>query len=95
MTALYSLISPFMDEVTKSKVRILGSDFLPSLLEEIAEDHIPVDYGGSMETRWAWPFSEASGCSPAQVEQFRCIPSVAVVAETADAAVDGSNKVET
>lgn len=71
MTALYALISPFMDEVTKGKIRIVGYDFIDALLEEIDEDQIPEDFGGSLKARWAWPFGEDSGCSPAQIEQYR------------------------
>jgi hypothetical protein len=70
-TALYAMISPFMDEVTKTKIRILGTDFYDTLLEEISADNIPVEYGGSMETSWTWPFSEESGCSPEQIEKYR------------------------
>lgn len=81
ITALYSLISPFMDEVTKSKVRIIGSDYYSVLLEEIDEDQIPVEYGGKLHTQWAWPFSDASGCSPQQIEQYRHSPVVAAAVD--------------
>ena len=71
MTALYAMISPFMDEVTKGKIRILGYDYIDALREEIDDDQIPVDFGGTLEARWAWPFSEDFGCSPAQIELYR------------------------
>lgn len=70
-----------MDEVTKSKVRILGSDYFEALLEEISEEQIPVELGGKMQTRWAWPFSDHSGCSPAQVERYHASLAHALVPE--------------
>lgn len=71
ITALYSLVSPFIDQVTKSKIRLLGSDYYSTLVEAIDEDQIPVEYGGKKVYRWSWPWSEASGCSPDQIRRYR------------------------
>jgi hypothetical protein len=81
-TALYAMISPFMDDVTKTKIRILGTDYYETLLEEISADNIPVELGGNMETTWAWPFSETSGCSPDQIEMYRYAPAGDVAEES-------------
>ena len=46
-SALWAIIKGFLDERTRSKVRILGSDFLPALLEEMPMESIPSFIGGS------------------------------------------------
>lgn len=60
-----------MDQVTKGKFRILGSDYHEELLAAIDESNIPPEYGGTMETRWHWPYPEGSGCSPSEIEKYR------------------------
>jgi hypothetical protein len=59
-TAIYALVTPFMDAVTKAKFRIYGSDYFSALVENIAEDFIPVDYGGKLEVRWSFPYPDLS-----------------------------------
>lgn len=51
-TAIYAMVTPFMDPVTRSKFRILGSDYFEELSAAIDESNIPTDYGGKMETAW-------------------------------------------
>lgn len=55
-TAIWAVVKPWMDEETLKKVMILGSNFLPTLREIIADDQIPAEYGGSRENvAWTWP----------------------------------------
>jgi hypothetical protein len=48
-SALYSLVSAWIDPVTASKIRVLSSDFLDALREEIDDGDIPAMYGGSCQ----------------------------------------------
>lgn len=59
-TAIYALVTPFMDAVTRSKFQIYGSDYFSVLIENISEDNIPVDYGGKLEVRWGFPYPDLS-----------------------------------
>jgi hypothetical protein len=69
--AIYSLISPFLDPVTAKKVQIIGTDFLPTLREQIDDSMIPQTMGGSCESiQWNWPYAEESGVSPQQLRSY-------------------------
>lgn len=69
--AIYSLISSFLDPVTAKKVQILGSDFLPTLRQQIDDSQIPRSMGGSCDTiKWNWPYTEESGVSPQQLRSM-------------------------
>lgn len=68
-TGLWAVISPWIDPVTANKIRIVGSDFLPSLREVVADDQIPQELGGSCpDMQWEWPFPEHTGCSAATLK---------------------------
>ena len=45
-TAVWKIVSYWLDDRTKSKIRILGSDYMSTLLELIDEDQLPPQYGG-------------------------------------------------
>ncbi|KAL3901071.1 MAG: hypothetical protein SGCHY_000890 [Lobulomycetales sp.] len=45
-TAVWSLVKPLLDEVTVSKIEILGSSYKAKLLEVIDENNLPAAYGG-------------------------------------------------
>ncbi|ORZ29452.1 CRAL-TRIO domain-containing protein [Catenaria anguillulae PL171] len=45
-SSVWSLIKPFLDEVTVKKIHILGSSYKKSLLEYIDEDSLPERLGG-------------------------------------------------
>jgi hypothetical protein len=69
--AIYSMISPFLDPVTAKKVQIIGTDFLPTLREQIDDSMIPKEMGGSCESiQWNWPYAEESGVSPQQLRSY-------------------------
>lgn len=70
-TALYRLVSPWIDPKTATKIVVLGSNFLDTIREDIDDCHIPVEYGGSHEEfRWSWPYHESSGAAPDQIKQY-------------------------
>lgn len=71
-SAIYSLITPFIDPITASKIRILGGNYLEELREHIDDSEIPVEMGGTREgISWQWPYSEESGVSPDQIRQYQ------------------------
>jgi hypothetical protein len=54
-TAVWAMVRPFLDADTVAKFKIIGSNYLPTLLEFINDDQIPEDWGGSMTCPWHWP----------------------------------------
>eukprot|EP01038_Epipyxis_sp_PR26KG_P010133 gene10133-13631_t len=55
--AIWSVIKPWLHPVTVDKIQIIGSDYLPKLLECIEIDQIPVEYGGT-KTDFFWTVPE-------------------------------------
>ena len=45
-SSVWSLIKPFLDEVTVKKIHILGSSYKKALLEYIDEENLPARLGG-------------------------------------------------
>ena len=75
--AVWALISPFIDPVTSTKIRILGGDYLKVLREAIDDDQIPVEWGGSYANfPWQYPanYSEAN---PSDIAAAPFIPLAA------------------
>ena len=46
-SALYAIIKGFLDERTRSKVRIMGSNYRPVLLQHIDAENLPEFLGGT------------------------------------------------
>lgn len=69
-TAIYALVSPWIDPLTAQKIRIVGSDYLPVLREYIDDSNIPDYLGGTMsDCVYRWPYSEKFGISPDQIRE--------------------------
>lgn len=73
-TAIYAMVAPFIDPVTKSKFHILGSNYMPQLLEHIDASQIPRTLGGEMDVEWHWPHP---GIPPEDIAAFRNKPRTA------------------
>jgi hypothetical protein len=54
-STVWSLIKPWLDEVTVSKIKILGKGYKTELLQHIDAANLPKDLGGTCEC--------AKGCS--------------------------------
>lgn len=54
-SAVWSVIKPWLDPVTVSKIDILGSGYKDKLLSQIPKENLPVEFGGSCKC--------AGGCS--------------------------------
>ena len=49
-TSCWSLISPWIDPATKTKISILGTDFHAELFKVIAPENVPLEFGGKDTT---------------------------------------------
>ncbi|KAL0570052.1 cytosolic factor, phosphatidylinositol/phosphatidylcholine transfer protein [Marasmius crinis-equi] len=54
-STVWTLIKPWLDEVTVAKINILGSNYKAELLKQIPAENLPKDFGGECEC--------AGGCS--------------------------------
>lgn len=69
-SAVFALVSPFIDPVTAAKIRIIGSDYLTDLHEIMDDDAIPEELGGTAKVQWHYPYDESSGVSVAQMKEY-------------------------
>ena len=56
-SVLWAIVKNFLDERTRSKVRIMGSNYRTFLLESIDAENLPEAYGGTCRCP-----SEVGGC---------------------------------
>ena len=54
-STVWSFVKPWLDEVTVSKIDILGSSYQDKLLLQIPKESLPKEYGGTCDC--------AGGCS--------------------------------
>ena len=65
------MVKPWIDPVTRDKMQLLGTDFLPVLREYIDNSNIPVELGGTHENfKWNWPYPEETHCTPEHVAEY-------------------------
>jgi hypothetical protein len=48
-STVWSFVKPWLDEVTVAKISILGTNYKPTLLEQIPEENLPSDLGGTCQ----------------------------------------------
>ena len=44
---IWAMVSPWLDDATRKKIEILGTDYKTRLLDLIPPDQLPVEYGGT------------------------------------------------
>ncbi|XP_078362571.1 SEC14-like protein 2 [Oculina patagonica] len=66
----YALVKPFLSEVTRNKVKILGGDWKTELLEYIDEENLPEYYGGSCRDPDGDPLCRSKICYGGDVPAF-------------------------
>lgn len=67
-SAIFAMLSPFLDAETLAKFNIIHGNHLPRLLEVIDVTEIPEELGGQMKnTPWEGPFVELYGCAECQI----------------------------
>lgn len=70
-TAIWAVVKPWIDPVTREKMQIIGTDFLPTLTKYIDIEMIPTELGGKHSNfRWSWPYPEESCCTPRHIEEY-------------------------
>ena len=63
-STVWSLIKPWLDEVTVSKISILGKNYKQELLKQIPEENLPVDFGGKCNCPGGCSLSDAGPWNP-------------------------------
>lgn len=63
-STVWSLIKPWLDEVTVAKIDILGSGYKDKLLAQIPKENLPKAYGGSCECEGGCSLSDAGPWNP-------------------------------
>ncbi|KAJ9111759.1 hypothetical protein QFC22_006418 [Naganishia vaughanmartiniae] len=63
-STVWSLIKPWLDEVTVSKISILGKNYKQELLKQIPEENLPVDFGGKCSCPGGCSLSDAGPWNP-------------------------------
>lgn len=58
-STVWSFIKPWLDEVTVSKIDIIGKDYKARLLEQIPAANLPKDLGGTCECEGGCSLSDA------------------------------------
>ncbi|KAI9466610.1 CRAL-TRIO domain-containing protein [Lactarius psammicola] len=58
-TAVWTMIKPWLDEVTVSKIEIVGSTYKDKLLAQIPAENLPKDFGGTCECPGGCSLSDA------------------------------------
>ena len=88
-SVLWALIKPWIDPVTVEKFKIIGSNYQDVLKEHIAEDQIPVEYGGTWENfGWTYPDNISEGDRLKKSESSQSIAATAVTAESTKSAAE-------
>jgi hypothetical protein len=68
-SAVWAIIKPWLDEVTVSKIDILGSSFKDALLAQIPEENFPTDFGGTCSCVGGCSLSDAGPWNPDETKE--------------------------
>ncbi|TFK64705.1 hypothetical protein BDN72DRAFT_825273 [Pluteus cervinus] len=58
-TAVWTVIKPWLDEVTVKKINILGGSYKDTLLQQIPAENLPVEFGGKCQCEGGCSLSDA------------------------------------
>ena len=56
-TTIWSVVKPWIDQITAKKIKIVGTNYLEVLKKDIDLDQIPIEYGGT-KTDFAWNYPD-------------------------------------
>lgn len=71
-SAIWAVVKAWIDPLTASKFKILGSDYMDTLKEHIDESVIPKEWGGLNEAMvWTWPYPEGHGGNPKELKEHK------------------------
>lgn len=68
VSTIWTLVKGFLDPVTASKIKVLGSSYKSTLLEHIPAENLPAIYGGQCQCEGGCELSDAG---PWQEEQWK------------------------
>ncbi|TRX92575.1 hypothetical protein FHL15_006502 [Xylaria flabelliformis] len=68
VSTIWTLVKGFLDPVTASKIKVLGSSYKSTLLEHIPAENLPAIYGGKCQCEGGCELSDAG---PWQEEQWK------------------------
>lgn len=68
-STVWMIIKPWLDEVTVSKIDILGSNYKDKLLAQIPAENLPADLGGKCRCRSGCSLSDAGPWNPQQDDE--------------------------
>jgi hypothetical protein len=63
-SAVWSVIKPWLDEVTVSKIDILGGSYKETLLKQISPQNLPEGFGGTCRCPGSCSLSDAGPWNP-------------------------------
>lgn len=63
-SAVWAIIKPWLDEVTVSKIEILGSGYKEALLKQIPRENLPAEFGGTCVCEGRCSMSDAGPWNP-------------------------------
>ncbi|KAK6345107.1 cytosolic factor, phosphatidylinositol/phosphatidylcholine transfer protein [Orbilia javanica] len=58
-STVWGIISGWLDPVTVQKIKVLGSGYASTLLEQIPAENLPVEFGGTCKCEGGCPLSDA------------------------------------
>lgn len=58
-SAVWTIIKPWLDEVTVSKIEILGSGYKDKLMEQVPAENLPSTFGGKCNCEGGCSMSDA------------------------------------
>ncbi|EPQ59758.1 hypothetical protein GLOTRDRAFT_34584 [Gloeophyllum trabeum ATCC 11539] len=67
-SAVWAAIKPWLDEVTVSKIDILGSGYKEKILQQIPAEHLPKELGGTCECPGGCSLSDAGPWNPSSAD---------------------------
>ena len=63
-SAVWSVVKPWLDEVTVAKIDILGTSYKDTLLKQIDEENLPNVFGGKCDCPGGCSMSDAGPWNP-------------------------------
>jgi len=76
-SAVWSMIKPWLDEVTVSKIQILGGGYKTALLQQITPENLPAIFGGLCDCAGGCSMSDAGPWNPHGGEKVEEEPAAA------------------
>lgn len=90
-SSVFSVVKSFLDPVTVNKIHVLGANYQKELLEQVPEENLPVQFGGTCECAGG---CELSDMGPWQEDEWKKTPKWETRKEKDEEAVKGESNAE-